>query len=681
MSQPVQKANVEALIELTRIVPTIRPSMIRQLQRTSPNTTCYFISEDVVHKPVVENASEIAFKHRPVVSWLVPNTKQPGKPIEFCFSVKEVQRFIHAQRGHDIPMFQKELMQSIVGEDVTINETMPREFRFVFEEFEMLPLGQETLKEDRVTLVAIDVVEKYVETKNAENIEESAKSYAGHFWKITKQYLKKTGQTIAAFVLGNPWWVTVVKFLSKVLRVALCAASSVVESALDGRKKLLQMLKETLKRQMGYLAKGSVMIIEIAQSILPIVTQTANTIENAAISNEVQSYSLFGTLQTLIRTYLHNILDVSGMSFVMRLPKFIFVDSSDMFRQVLGDGRLQPNTLSFFSGMDYEILATVFLMDMIMKVFGKTSAKFVLFVFQQLPESDATKAILDKSLSLVDKGSFAWFHVMQIMLRSKSKELVKTGQELLRRVYFWLLDLVPCMFHYFVRNLRSFLALGITTTPQNNASCCLRDVVLNLQKEAVIYEDERGTAEEAHAAKQLASHQNKAQKEQSWFDYLLRRPFRIDEKTTERNKTFAKDLIAQQEWSEIALDLGNTPEQKQEQEAERFSGETHTMKEEDRRSQQEPLWVAQCSNDDATDLFPNAVSVFHSKLPFHFQMHALRKHQWCVVPETNAIRSMYPRSVWTWKGQNYVLLHKVPQDFVRHMATMRTPIFALSVTT
>lgn len=651
------------------MMPSIRPSMVRRMQRVTQDTKCYFISEGVSAGTVAE-ASKIPDMHHPVVSWLVPNMQDPNHPLEFCFGVKEVQRYIATfdDAKSEIPMFGLAQMRTILSNTgIDIANNMPREFRFIMEEFDFLPMGETILKEDKITQVAINAVEVYVEKQEKERKSSAnLSSYVANFWKWTKDYLTRTGESMLSYVLGNPWWITVIQFLAKIIRLVICAGTSLVTASMITKNKMLDLLKTTFEKQMRMYSFFPMLIIEFAQALLPMfMTQGASFASNY-ISQTVRDSSLFQTLEKLAKEYFNVMMVNCGMSFLMGLPKLVFRETTSIFENFLDVSDLPELNLEVFYGSDLDVFGVLGFLDAIMAHLEKEKQKeFITFTFGLFPSLD--KQIQTQVNALVDGATFTWISMMKRVLTEPQV------QAWLREIYFWIVDIVPCLFHFFVRNYRSFLMIRVNAPQTENAACCLRDVVMDMQKTAVVHGTERGKKEQADAQRKVGF--TGAKTEKSWISYLLSRPFSLSETPSEQQTSFENDSEAQKKWADIAPYVPQEESKTKQQ-----SAATHTMR--TFPVKQNDLWVAQCTQDDnesfSSHVFPNPVCVFKSRVPFYFERHAMEPHQICVTPSSHAMRSLYPRAMWKWQGQQYVLVHQLPEDVVHHLAKMQTPVFALS---
>ena len=691
-----KEKNNNRLKHMIGLVPKIRPSMVRRLQRAKQETMCYFITEPwskeddnkqgqtqvakiAKSKHEQTQVAKIAKSKHPIVSWLVPNPKDKSKPFQFCFSVKEVQDYIaekcpptHGDDPEYCPMFGRAQMQDIVGFDVDIVSEMPREFRFVFEEFHLLPYSQETLKEDTITKAALDAVEAYVEMQNAQHRDESDNSYVGSFWKFTKQHLKVAfanitdiGSKIMLYILGNPWWTSIVKMLAKILRVVFCTASSFA-NVTSNTLQIMTLLENQFKSTLGALSRGSSIIFELAKSILFQVFGFGER----DVADDISKYRIVGTLENVINRAWERIKEACGFSFIMRLPKIVLQDSIDIFKRLFDTSKLQTlgDKLAQFNELDFAFLAMVLLFDTLSTCF-ENATKFVLFTFRFLPSNTENAAKLKKQLEEFAANTttpFSWLRIIANGLQDETfHDVLQTA---LQELYFWIMDIFPCLFHYYLRNARAFLVFGISAPLDTNASCCLRDVVMSMQKEAVLYGNERGEGERAQAAIELASTATpQTQKKRTWLDYILRRPFSVDETLEHAAQTSKK------EWEDVMIqDISATEEEEKKHEA---STPSLVVDENDIGE----LWAAQCGHEDQ-HVFPNPVSVYKGKYPFFFENvynnNNNQQHQLCVAPNAEHIQQKFPNAIWNFEGRNYVLLHKLPDDLVRHMATMKTPVFS-----
>ena len=427
---------------------------------------------------------------------------------------------------------------------------------------------------------------------------------------------------------------------------------------------MLELLKKTFEQQMRIYSFFPKLIIEFAQALLPTFFQKDEKLVFTEVSQDLQKSSLFVPLGHIARKSFHAIMDQCGVSYLITLPQLVFSETTSIFDSFLNVAEEPELQFQDFYGSDLDVFGVVSFLDAMMAhLEPDTQKEFIQFSFGLFPTSN--KALKDSLDQVVNKALFTWISFMKSFLQYPEV------QAWLRELYFWILDIVPCLFHFFVRNLRSFLTIRVTALQTVNAACCLRDVVMDLQKTAVIYGTERGKKEQADAERKLGESGKKTEK--SWIEYLLTKPFSINQTTTEQEQSFQTDVQKNDEWvNNIAPYLS--------QEETKTKGQTaaaHTM-----RAKQDALWVGQCTQDDdnssGSHLFPNPISVFQSKLPFYFERHVTEPQRFCVTPSSDVMRKLYPRAVWKWKGQQYVMLHLIPSDVVHHMAKMQTPVFALS---
>lgn len=669
-SEAQQKVNNQNLEKLISFVPKIRPSMVRRLQRAKPKTQCYLISE--TDPASLQHVKDMPTSKQPIVSWLVPNTKDANKPFEFCFSVKEVQEFIAQNAPTDdsvsCPMFGQKQMQAVVQKSgIVIDTEMPREFRFVFEEFHLLPYSQETLKEDLITHVALETVEKYVnagykEEEKKQSVQDES-AFRNRFWKFTKEYLDSgfekmtnVASKILLFVLGNPWWTTVAKMLAKILRVVICACSSFVGDVTNQGTKILDMLKKQFMETLREWAHGPQLVLEMAKSLLPAFLSD-QPLNFKSASENVSKYRLFGTLQKVIGDYIDTIKTACGFSFIMRLPKLVLNDSAAIFERILYVSSLRTfgANLRKFTELDFHFLAMVVLFDVVTTCF-QNAVPFMDFALRFLPKSAITEALKTNFKTFATNKQFTWMRLVEYISQNENPEVRRVMGEAMQELYFWIMDVFPCLFQHFVRNVRAFFVFGITAPQDTNASCCLRDVVMSMQKEVVFHGNDRGRGEQAQAANDLASSKlTEKQKKQTWLDYLLRRPFAVDETEEQVAK------VNQKEWEEMVTDPVH-------------NAATPSLDDED--GQEGALWAAQCGHDK-NHMLPNPVSVDKKHgVPFYFEQAYGSAQDWCVAPNAAHIKQKFPNALWSVGGKQYVLLHNVPNDFVQHMATMQTPVFS-----
>lgn len=735
--------------ELVQLFADSKAHQPRPLTSIKPKTECYLIS---AKSTTNELQKELYAKNKRVLSWHLPHPAHiadPTKEIEFCFDIDEVREYILDKTKDEtqgdvqninsdpqpIPMFRAEQMRQILltlnnNEDpeVRIADEMPVEFRHVFLEIGVMLRSKQPgpKTNDTIAAAATSVVREYVQTQQAatpdvqpesEKKAEEKVTWSNQFWGLTKKYLTsaatgavrfagKIGTRVIEFILRNPIWMTVITTLSQMIRIVLCVCTSVTDVPKLGTQ-LLQIMREKLVAVFGPYVAGPLLIMEGAMNLLNCAaTLNLESCTNSAWAIGTGAGLLLQSLGSIIGRFGSKILNMIGLGWLMPIVGPILDTGTETFKKMLQLDQYSTSLINMASvinrmtSLDFDLFTVVMLLDFMARMVPDNESKFVKYVLAFFPNRLAT-AIQNS----IEKANKKWSFLRIYVGYMKQAAAVVGMKDTLFEIHAWITDVAPCLFRYVTSCLKSVLTFGILRDQETSAACCMKSLVMAIQRNVMLGEKVRNETLAAEATLDLANEHYKAaenakgaydeayaaaQKEQTWTDWMLRRPFNAENdalivakgnelSTATKLAMETKSKYEQFEsadynknWNEWSNELGYDLKKKRAAAAPMMVP-----------TSADSLWVAQTATNGP--VFPQPIFVFEKRIPFYVDDHASHEYDsrvsmdrpWCVAPSLKHMQQHIPDAVWSFQGKSYLLLHKLPAKMIEHMAKLNTPIFTL----
>jgi len=496
--QQQKESEQTAVVDIIRNMQKVeikRPQypLAQKMKRANNKKLCVYIGMDAAE-----------YNSETTLSWCLadPATANKDCNIQFCFHVPRVREYIATFTKDsvfdkdvpfkEIPMYKRDDIQRTFSKhlelrDYSVPEFMTFEFRSVIETFDQLArdsFGRKLLRapfdywQAKNDSFARNVVQGCVNFLQ-EQIKTTG-STGGFFWRYTKRLVLGIASNVAKltlFVMDHPFFSMIIITVLKTLRIAIC----VYTSFFNGTKDVVQIFKDRYTKNLTGFSKF------ILETGLDLAVCLASSTLFADFTNCV---SLVGEnslklLTIAIRQIIASTLASFGWTSISGALVKVVTNPKLFLSAVFGFGTstnpmLTVGLLQQLRTQNWNVVVIATILTLIpTATLHNLFDKFVAIL--PSPHNARLKTITYLSMKL-------GLHPVTIIARLMGNRTIGQEMNALVEAFYeleaWIFDVFPCLVHYLTNMIRCSMGMEGCVSPAAGATCCLADLINQIQKHA-----------------------------------------------------------------------------------------------------------------------------------------------------------------------------------------------------
>lgn len=497
---------------------------------------CYFIGyEENNKKQQIDKMT---------MSWCLLDPKTSKCTLTFCFDVGDVRKYIdeytesmekgalvvssqggeekqqEIQKRVNPPMYRRDEIIKALGDrtDIIVPERMTDEFLFAVQTFDSSVSQEEQgrlLSTDLYGRIIIDIVQKFILEKIG-----TVSEVDGVFWKYTKtalRYFAVKSTNIAVWILRNPFWVSVIKIVAKIIRIGLCVHSSFPTNQVDT---IIKTLQNEFKKQLTGVGFGIPLYIVETGLLVTKCLKNFGTINVTGVVSDCVVGGFFHLIgvANIFAKIIQSVVDFSLTRYLVSTIDSLTNHPDEVLGIFLGDINagiaqdvryiVQMNnfTLHNWNRVAFLLVLQYIPIQYIIKVIYMIAKLFPQFLPVILALETAAQAIKSK-LNTISSNTkvqnivetivnsenrliqmFKGLNFMQLVtqvLQYQDQHDAIVG--LLEELSEWFFDLIPCIFSSFVRKIKCIFGDPSSCQTETYVPCCMAKIITSIQDQISSY--------------------------------------------------------------------------------------------------------------------------------------------------------------------------------------------------